>query len=74
MGSCSSKSSSCWTNESEDDGSNLGDQLMWFGKYEGVKFDELDNGYVNWLVEQYNKNPEMAGQNVSNTAYSANYD
>ena len=38
--------------DDSDEVDGPGTTIMWFGKYSGVRFDELDEHYVHWLMNR----------------------
>lgn len=48
----------------EDEDPNPGDEVLWFGKHKGCKYDELSLSYIDWMVNKYLENPDTAWPNV----------
>lgn len=54
-----------WGSDNTREELDPGDEEMWFGKHRGMKYDELPKSYINWLVNDFLKDPDAASLNVS---------
>jgi hypothetical protein len=47
-----SKSFEAEAMDDSDECESPGATIMWFGKHEGIRFDELDPDYVHWMMNR----------------------